>query len=65
MISAYQHSQMGLAEAIRKNTHYRDCEMYERMRDDVRKFLATLPEGGGENQQDAEDLKSAYQHKES
>ena len=64
-INAYQHSQMGLAEAIRKNTHYRECEMYERMRADVREFLATLPEGGGENQQDTEDLKSAYQHKES
>ena len=64
-ISAYQHSQMGLAEAIRKNTHYRECEMYERMRADVREFLATLPEGGGENQQDTEDLKSAHQHKES
>ena len=64
-ISAYQHSQMELSEAIRKNTHYRDCEMYERMRDDVREFLSTLPEGGGENQQDTEDLESAHQHKES
>ena len=61
-ISAYQHSQMGLAEAIRKNTHYRDCEMYQRMRDDVSRFLATLPEGGGEQQQDTEDLKSSNQH---
>lgn len=61
-ISAYQHSQMGLAEAIRKNTHYRDCEMYQRMRDDVSRFLATLPEGGGEQQQDTEDLKSSDQH---
>jgi len=61
-ISAYQHSQMGLAEAIRKNTHYRECEMYQRMRDDVRRFLSTLPEGGGEQQKDTEDLKSAYQH---
>ena len=63
-ISAYQHSQMGLAEAIRKNTHYRDCELYERMRGDVREFLAMLPEGGSDNQKDTEDLKSADQHKE-
>ena len=62
-ISAYQHSQMGLDEAIRKNTHYRECELYERMRDDVREFLAMLPEGGGEQQQDTEDLKTSYQHK--
>lgn len=64
-ISAYQHSQMGLAEAIRKNTHYRDCELYQRMRDDVSKFLSMLPERGSENQQDTENLKSADQHKES
>jgi len=63
-ISAYQHSQMGLAEAIRKNTHYRDCELYGRMREDVKEFLAMLPEGGGQDKQDAEDLKSADQHKE-
>ena len=63
-ISAYQHSQMGLAEAIRKNTHYRGCEMYQRMRDDIHQFLVMLPEGGSDNKQDTEDLKSAYQHKE-
>jgi hypothetical protein len=64
-ISAYQHSQMGLTEAIRKNTHYRRCELYERMREDVREFLAMLPERGSDNKQDTEDLKSAHQHKES
>ena len=63
-ISAYQHSQMGLAEAIRKNTHYRECEMYQRMRDDVIRFLSTLPERGGEQQQDAKDLESSNQHQE-
>ena len=63
-LSAYQHSQMSLAEAIRKNTHYRDCDLYQRMRSDVSHMLSMLPERGGENQQDAEDLKSAYQHKE-
>ena len=63
-ISAYQHSQMGLAEAIRKNTHYRGCELYERMRNDVRELLVMLPERGSDNKQDAEDLKSADQHQE-
>lgn len=63
-ISAYQHSQMGLAEAIRKNTHFRECEMYQRMREDVRRFLSTLPERGSEKQDDTENLKPANQHKE-
>jgi len=63
-ISAYQHSQMSLPEAIRKNTHYRECELYERMRNDVREFLVMLPETGSENKQNAEDLKSADQHQE-
>jgi len=63
-ISAYQHSQMGLAEAIRKNTHYRGCELYERMRNDIREFLSMLPEGGSDDKQDTEDLKSAHQHQE-
>jgi hypothetical protein len=63
-ISAYQHSQMGLAEAIRKNTHYRGCELYQRMRDDMREFLSMLPEGGGQDKQDTEDLKSSNQHQE-
>jgi hypothetical protein len=61
-ISAYQHSQMGLTEAIRKNTHYKGCEMYERMREDVREFLAMLPKSGGDDQQDTENLQSADQH---
>ena len=64
-ISAYQHSQMGLAEAIRKNTHYRECELYERMREDVRKFLVMLPERGGDDKKNAEDLKTSHQHQES
>jgi len=63
-ISAYQHSQMGLTEAIRKNTHYRDCYLYQRMRDDVSRLLSMLPERGGDNKQDAEDLKSSNQHQE-
>ena len=63
-LSAYQHSQMGLSEAIRKNTHYRGCELYERMRQDVREFLVMLPEGGGDDKQDAENLQSAHQHQE-
>ena len=55
---------MGLAEAIRKNTHYRGCELYERMRNDVRELLVMLPERGSDDKQDAEDLKSANQHQE-
>ena len=63
-ISAYQHSQMSLEEAIRKNTHYRECDLYQRMRDDVSHLLSMLPEGGGENKEHAEDLKSADKHQE-
>lgn len=39
-LSAYRHSQMSLNDAIRKNTHYRDCELYERMREDIRAMLS-------------------------
>ena len=63
-LSAYQHSQMTLAEAIRKNTHYRECELYGRMREDVRNFLVMLPKGGGDDKQDTENLQSANQHQE-
>lgn len=63
-ISAYQHSQMSLTEAIRKNTHYRGCYLYQRMRDDMSRMLSMLPESGGENKQDTEDLQSAHQHQE-
>jgi len=63
-LSAYQHSQIGLAEALRKNTHYKECDLYQRMRDDVRRLLSMLPERGGENKKDAEDLKTANQHQE-
>lgn len=57
-ISAYQHSQMGIDEAIRKNTHYRDCELYNRMRDDVRRLLSMLPESRGEDNQNSENLQT-------
>lgn len=63
-ISAYQHSQMGLAEAIRKNTHYRDCNLYQRMRDDMTHMLSMLPERGSDDKKDTEDLKSSHQHQE-
>ena len=63
-ISAYQHSQMSLSEALRKNTHYRACALYQRMRDDMKKLLSMLPEGGSQDKQDAEDLKSSHQHQE-
>ena len=64
-ISAYQHSQMSLTEAIRKNTHYRECYLYQRMRDDVSHLLSMLPESGGENKQDTENLESSNEHQES
>ncbi len=63
-LSAYQHSQIGLTEAIRKNTHYRECELYQRMGNDVREFLSMLPEGGSDDKKDAENLKTANQHQE-
>lgn len=43
-ISSYRHSQMNLQDAIRKNTHYRDCELYERMRNDLRIMLSVSEE---------------------
>lgn len=64
-ISAYQHSQMSLTEAIRKNTHYRECYLYQRMRDDVSHLLSMLPESGSENKQDTENLESSNEHQES
>jgi hypothetical protein len=63
-ISAYQHSQMALPDALRKNTHYRECELYELMRENVRRILVMLPERGSDDKQDAENLKSANQHQE-
>ena len=63
-LSAYQHSQIGLTEAIRKNTHYRECELYQRMGNDVREFLSMLPEGRSDDKKDAENLKTANQHQE-
>ncbi|MCQ2083129.1 MAG: DUF4435 domain-containing protein [Bacteroidaceae bacterium] len=61
-ISAYRHSQMDILEALRKNTHYRDCPMYGRMSQDIRNLLVMLPERGGEKQQDGKDLESSDQH---
>jgi len=61
-ISSYRHSQMEILEALRKNTHYRDCPMYAMMRRDLRKLLIPLPERGGEEQQDGEYLKSSNEH---
>ncbi len=61
-ISAYRHSQMDLFEALRKNTHYRDCPMYELMRRDIRNLLVMLPERRGEKEQDGKNLESADKH---
>lgn len=63
-LSSYRHSQMSLHDAIRKNTHYRDCELYERMRSDVRILLemkesdalSVLPECGCEQNENGKQL---------
>ncbi|HZK03818.1 MAG TPA: DUF4435 domain-containing protein [Bacteroidaceae bacterium] len=41
-VKAYQNSQITLDEALRKNTHYRESETYQRMRDDMRRFVDSL-----------------------
>lgn len=61
-ISAYRHSQISIEEALRKNTHYRECGQYDRMRADVARLLAALPERGHKDDKDREDLESANQH---
>lgn len=61
-LSSYRHSQMDILEALRKNTHYRDCPMYLRMRQDIRDFLVMLPERGGKEQQDGKNLKTSDKH---
>ena len=60
-ISSYRHSQMSIHDAIRKNTHYRECELYSRMRSDVQhlldmsesEVLSVLPECGCEENQNS------------
>jgi len=61
-ISAYRHSQISIEEALRKNTHYRECDQYDRMRARVANLLAMLPERGHKDDKDREDLKSSDQH---
>lgn len=61
-LSAYRHSQMDIQEALRKNTHYRDCPMYAMMQKDLRDLLVSFPERGGEQKKNGKDLKSADQH---
>lgn len=41
-LSAYQHSQMSIEEAIRKNTHYRDCKLYKKMKDAVMNLIKKI-----------------------
>lgn len=38
-LSSYKNTQVDLFEAIRDNTHYRGCELYQRMRDDLRRMI--------------------------
>lgn len=60
-ISSYRHSQMSINDAIRKNTHYRECYLYDMMRNDVRRMLSVadkdalsvLPECGCEENKDS------------
>lgn len=61
-ISAYRHSQISIEEALRKNTHYRECSQYDRMRADVANLLSMLPERRHKDDKDRENLKSSNQH---
>lgn len=38
-LSSYQHSQCPINEMLRRNTDYRDCPLYQRLRRDIRRFL--------------------------
>lgn len=41
-LTCYQHSQAGIDFILRKNTGYKDAPLYQRLRDDVRRFLNNL-----------------------
>lgn len=58
-VKAYQNSQISLEEALRKNTHYRDSEPYQRMRDDMRRFVASLKKNTSENSRTRESVAEA------
>lgn len=61
-ISSYRHSQVSIEEVLKKNTHYRECDQYDRMRADVARLLSMLPERRHKDNKDREDLKSSNQH---
>lgn len=45
-LTCYQRSQAGINFILRKNTGYKEAPLYQRLRDDVRQFLANLrPQG--------------------
>ena len=41
-LSAYRNSQCDIAFALRRNTNYKDCAPYERLREDVRRLLESI-----------------------
>lgn len=41
-LSSYRHSQAGPEFVLRKHVGYKDCELYQRIRQDVRRFLDSL-----------------------
>lgn len=49
-LTCYQHSQAGIDFILRKNIGYKDAPLYQRLRDDVRRFLDNLHPKKQENQ---------------
>jgi hypothetical protein len=48
-LTCYQHSQAGINFILRKSTGYKEAPLYQRLRDDVRRFLDNLHPQKGEN----------------
>ena len=67
-LSAYRHSQMSIVDALRKNTHYRECGLYSMIRADMDRLVAImnsgelslLPEGGHKDDEDGKDFQSSH-----
>ena len=43
-LASYQHSQMPVMQMLRRNTEFKDCEPYQRLRADLRRFLGIKEE---------------------
>lgn len=41
-LSAYRNSQCDVALVLRRNTNYKDCPLYEKLRADVRRLLENI-----------------------